>query len=91
MSELNQKSVPVRSGVLVLNQLWTSGPDIPVQGPLHIMNYFGLVGIIPMWIFQLKWLTGNVTSSTFRWLFGMSNLYLLVIGKDYKSYPLTER
>ena len=53
-----------------------------VQGPLHIMNYFGLFGILFMWPFQLKWLTGKVSSSTFRWLFGMSNVYLAVLGKD---------
>ena len=60
-----------------------------LQGPLHIMNYFGLLGVLLMWPDQIAWLRGNVTIKTFHRLFGMSILYILVLGKDYRSVLLT--
>ena len=59
-----------------------------LQGPLHIMNYFGMFAVLLMWPDQYKWLRGNVTTRTFHSLFGMSILYLCVIGKDYKSFQI---
>ena len=53
-----------------------------LQGPLHVMNYFGMFAVLLMWPDQYKWLRGNVTTRTFHSLFGMSILYLCVIGKD---------
>jgi len=50
-----------------------------LQGPLHIMNYFGLLGVLLMWPDQIAWLRGNVTIKTFHRLFGMSILYILVL------------
>lgn len=50
-----------------------------LQGPLHIMNYFGMFAVLLMWPDQYKWLRGNVTTTTFHSLFGMSILYLCVI------------
>jgi len=50
-----------------------------LQGPLHLMNYFGLLGVLLMWPYQLQWLVGNVNAKTFHALFGMSIIYLLVI------------
>jgi len=50
-----------------------------LQGPLHIMNYFGLLGVVLMWPSQVQWLRGKVNSRTFHTLFGMSILYLLII------------
>ena len=57
-----------------------------LQGPLHIMNYFGMFAVLLMWPDQYKWLRGNVTTRTFHSLFGMSILYLCVIGKDYTNH-----
>lgn len=59
-----------------------------LQGPLHIMNYFGMFAVLLMWPDQYKWLRGNVTTRTFHSLFGMSILYLCVIGKDYKNFQI---